>query len=252
MDAHAWLSHCRWPELAEPYATALREAVAFSVARFAPLGLIASGTIIQGQPHPASDLDLYVIHAPLWRQRLQRFFHGVPAELFVNPPRLVERYLSQEQHEGRPITAHLLSTGFVVLDRDPVIGQLRDRADRILAAHPDPTPERLLNLRYFAATLYEDATDIAGDDPASALLILGQALPLMLEYAYLAANHYVPRHKEWLAALTEFDPALAALTREFYTAGDAASRLAAAEALAGRTIGVRGFFEWESTPEEVV
>jgi hypothetical protein len=44
------IQDCRFPELPEPYDSALREAVAYVLDRVEPLGIIASGTIVRGNP----------------------------------------------------------------------------------------------------------------------------------------------------------------------------------------------------------
>lgn len=49
---------CRFPGLREPYATALRDAVAFALTRTQPIGIVAAGTIIRGNPDRSSDIDL--------------------------------------------------------------------------------------------------------------------------------------------------------------------------------------------------
>lgn len=119
------LAQCRWPVLEEPYGGALHEAVRYIFEHWQPKGIIASGTIVRGNPSPSSDLDLFVLHRAPERQRVQRFFAGVPAEVFVNPPERVERYFEGERREGRLITTHMLATGFVVYDADPVVEDLR-------------------------------------------------------------------------------------------------------------------------------
>ena len=53
----------------------------------------------------------YVIHAQPQRQRLQRRFHGVPAEIFVNPPHTIRGYFENEHRDGRPCTVHMFVTG---------------------------------------------------------------------------------------------------------------------------------------------
>ncbi len=245
------LAPCRWPPLPAPYDQALRDAVAFILQRFEVLGVVASGTIIRGSPGPSSDLDIYVVHARPTRQRIQRFFYRVPAEIFVNPVTAIKGYFRTEQKEGRPLTAHMLATGFVILDRDPVVEQLRQRAQALLAEPPNPGEDQLTWLRYGAALRYEDALDIASTQPAGANMILSSAIHAMLQYRFWKANRYLPGDKDLLDTLGEIDPALAASAREFYETADIARRLALAEAIAKRTIEARGFFEWESTLEEV-
>lgn len=83
----------------------------FIFSRFAPLGIIASGTIIRGTPDPSSDLDICVIHQPMFRQRLQRFFNDVSTEIFVNPVAAIERCFDQERAAQRPCLAHMSRRG---------------------------------------------------------------------------------------------------------------------------------------------
>jgi hypothetical protein len=242
---------CRWPGLSEPYAGALQEAVRFLLDRFDLAGIVASGSIIQGNPDPASDLDLYAIHREPRRQRIQRLFDGVRAELFVNPASAIRGYFREERQAGRPCTAHMLATGFVVLAQDPLVAVLLAEAREELAKRPDLSPLELTWKRYGAADGYENAMDIAVRDPANASLILHQAVREMVEYQFLAANRWLPRTKRLLADLAEWDGELGRLARSYYQESDPSTRFALAEAIAHRTIGATGFFEWESKLEDV-
>lgn len=242
---------CSWPPLGPPYDQALQAAVRFILAHFEVSGILVSGTILRGNPGLTSDLDLCVVHTRPQRQRLQRFFNGVPAEIFVNPLARIEAYMHEEKTEGRPITAHMWATGFVILDRDPAISGLRQRARAYLAMKPDYPASHLAASRYLAATLYEDARDIAGSDPANAALILAESVHKMLHYCFYCLNEYVPREKDLLGALAKVDPSLAGLARQFYSDPPFERRLALAAEIASRTIATQGFFEWESPLEDV-
>lgn len=246
------LDQCVWPDLAERYNRALHEAVRFVLQRFDVFGIVVSGTIVRGNPDPTSDLDVYVIHREQFRQRIQKFFDGVPAEIFVNPPQVIRQYFDREQKEGRPCTAHMLATGFVVLARDPVVDELRAQARGLLAHPPQNTPLGLDIARYMVACTYEDAMDVVERDSATAQMLLGQAVSGMLGFCFKKADRFVPRRKELLRTLAEIDPETAELATEFFTATDLNARLRLAERLADRTVGARGFFEWETVPEVVV
>src|SRR5436190_21778721 len=102
---------CNFPQLPDKYDRALREAVAFVLERFEPVGILAAGTIVRGTPDAASDLDVWVIHLEPVRQRLQKFFNGVPAEIFMNPTCVIQKYFVQHQGNARPISAHMMATG---------------------------------------------------------------------------------------------------------------------------------------------
>ena len=245
------LALCTWPDLSERYNNALRLAVTHILGRYSPVGIIAAGSILRRTPHPSSDLDIYVLHLAPFRQRLQKFFNGVPAEIFVNPPAAVEGYFTSEQASARPITAHMLVNGFVILDQHPVVEQLRRRARDLLATPPTLTPAQHTWKRYSASNLLEDALDVASNDPQSAQIFLAQAVFAMLQYHFESNGRFIPRTKELLSQLDALDPPLAALAREFYANGNFAARLVAAQQIADRTVKVRGFFEWESDPEQV-
>ena len=117
---------CRWPELPERTDVALRDAVSYILDRFDVHGIVAAGTHISGQPDPSSDLDIYVVHVHPQRQRIQKRFNGLATEIFVNPPVVIRRYFEQEIRQ--PLTAHMLATGFVVLDNAAIVEELREEA----------------------------------------------------------------------------------------------------------------------------
>lgn len=240
------LAECRWPDLAEPYGSALHDAVTFILGRYEPLGIVASGTIVRGAPDPNSDLDLFVIHAPLERQRLQRRFHGVPAEIFVNPPAAVRKSFTEEQADGRPLAAHMLATGFVILARDVVVEELRSEAANLLDRPPVLSEEQTTWERYIAASMLEDAVDVAPRDAAAANALLVQAVLAMLRFAFLRRGLFAPRAKDLIAATVELDDELGTLARRFFLEGSHETKLALAGQIADRTIEAQGFFEWDS------
>ena len=246
------IEECRFPALDEPYDCALREAVAWVLERYQPLGIVATGSIIRGNPGPTSDHDLYVLVEGKTKQRFQRVFNGVPAEIFVNPPAAVDGYLDREAREHRRVTAHMLATGFVVLDRDPAVARLRGRAIALNDAAPDLSEAQVTWLRYAAALVLEDAEDVRESDPDSASLLLANAVIEMLRYVFFAReNRLIPRWKELIGEIDALDPETGTLAREFLRAPSLDERFELARALADRVVGARGFFEWESDPEEV-
>lgn len=245
------LKKCNWPNLENKYDLALREAVAFILNNFNVSGIIASGTILRGNPDPTSDLDVYVIHQAPFRQRLQKYFNGVPAEIFVNPPAMVEQYFSDERTARRPITAHMLSTGFVVLERDPVVATLRQRAGEVLADPPDSSSEGITMARYLVAALYEDALDVVARDPGTGQMLLARAVTEMVQYEFVQANRYLPRPKELLTIFADINIEAAQLAQMFFVEPALETRLILAEQLADQILGVRGFFEWESIPDKM-
>lgn len=242
---------CQWPNLSERYDKALRATVTYILDNFDVHGIIVSGSIIRGNPNAGSDFDTVVIHAKPERQRIQKFFHGVPAEIFVNPPAAIRGYMRDEQKSGRPSDAHMLTTGFVILDRDPIVQTLIQEAEVAIAKRPGLTPQELTVKRYFAADYFENAVDIAQSDPANASLILHKAVQDMIEYHFLVTNQWQPRVKEMLAGLSKSDAVLGALAYQFYEGPDLTEKFKIAKELAQQILGETGFFEWESVPEKL-
>src|SRR5262245_14981351 len=120
-----------WPTPAVARAVAAIEAHAR--ATYAPLGIVVAGSIVRGEAGPTSDLDVFVIHDQPWRLRDQRWFEGIPAELFVNPPGQVRRYFRNEHGDGRPCTAHMFATGVALPPVAPIVEALVAEAHDWLA-----------------------------------------------------------------------------------------------------------------------
>jgi len=245
------LAQCHWPTLGESYDGALREAVTFIVTHFAVHGIIVSGSIISGNASPSSDLDIMVLHTQPQRQRLQRFFHGVPTEIFVNSPQAIRTYFAEECKDGRPSTAHMWANGFVVLNADPLVDSLRQEAAAWLQKSPDPTPLALTMKRYFNADAFENALDLVDHDPAMALLLMHTAIWQMVNDRFLMANRPIPRHKAILAKLKELDPPAAAAVERFLLEPALPTKWELGKAAAHLLNGAIGFFEWETAPETI-
>jgi predicted nucleotidyltransferase len=96
-----YISRCSWPNLPEPFATALRHAVDFIFQELEPVGVIACGSIIRGTAHPSSDLDLHVVHYHPHHRFVFRRFEGVPAEILVHSPAALRKYFAEEDRDGR-------------------------------------------------------------------------------------------------------------------------------------------------------
>lgn len=239
-------SQCVWPPLTEPFATALHHAVDFIFHEVEPVGVVASGTIILGRHHRASDLDLYVIHLAPFRRRIQRYFHGVPAEIFINPPAEIRAYFADEDAAGRRLTAHMLATGAVVVDADPVVDALRSEARQWLGKSTSMSAFDRVSSRYTIASRLEDALDLLDSDETSAAMLLGEAVLAMLEYFCKAEHGRIPRRKDLLAEIAGEHPDLATHVTAFFRATPLAERAELACEIADRTLGARGFFEWDS------
>lgn len=237
------------PTLPQPYDAALREAVTYLLARFEPLAIVASGTIIRGTPHASSDLDLVVIHDQPWRQQVQRIFHGVPAEMFVNPPFQVRRAFVSEARHARPVLAHMLATGVVVHDSTGITAELQKEARDVMAAGSQVDAAWLEMRRYAVATAFEDACDIAAEDPIRSRSIAVQALCGAVEWWFPAQGFWQPRSKDLFIEFERLRPELGRVARAAIEESTLPEMLDAIAAVLQATIGVTGFFSWETAPE---
>ena len=93
--------------------------------------------------------------------------------------------------------------------------------------------------------------DIVERNPAGANMLVSEAVRQMLQFAFLKAGRFIPRDKDILDALTNMDSDLASKAQLFFESGDWTRRMHLATELADRILQVRGFFEWDSEPEDV-
>jgi hypothetical protein len=229
--------------LEDRHRSALEQALAWLPEVAPPIGVLVSGSIVRGNPHPASDLDIVVLHDAPWRRRFQRWFNGTPVEVFFNSEAWLRHSLQKETAQGRPVMAHMLATGATLLDTEDRLAALRKEALTILEKGPGFSPDALLRDRYAAATQVEDALDFHDEDTADA-----RQVRALVRHAFLKENQFLPRPKERLQVLAQSQPELARRL-------SAALQLPHSEALTAlreaseSLIGGAGFFEWDSEPE---
>jgi hypothetical protein len=234
-----------------PYDRAIAELEAHVRSTYRSLGILVAGSIVRGEAGPTSDLDVVVIHDEAWRERDQRRFAGVPAELFVNPPGQIRRYFANGHATGEPDTAHMLATGELLGAADPVVVDLIGEAHAWLARRLEPAASELTAKRYAVVDMLDDARDVIASDPAAATLLLAEAVRQTIAYAFWRRARFQPRRKDAFAALDRIDPEAGQLARAWAAATGAGDALAAAEALALHVVGERTFFAWTSDREPV-
>jgi hypothetical protein len=214
-----------------------------------PVGIVVSGSIIRGNPGPSSDLDIVVLHDQPWRRRVQRLFNGTPTELFFNTQEWLEHDIHDQAAHARPVMAHMLATGILVKDSENRMAGLIRAAQEVLAQGPGLKPAVLLRERYLAACLVEDALDFEGKDTADARQLLALAVDALAKQAYIQANRHLPRLKERLELLATFAPDLAQLLSRALREAPA-DAMGALRLASERALGVSGFFEWDSGPDD--
>jgi hypothetical protein len=235
--------------MAPHHQLALQQALAWITTYFEPLGVVASGSIVRGNPHATSDLDLHVVHEKAFRQRVQKRFNGVPCEIFVNNPAQVRAYFASELRQNRPVTAHLLATGQVVHGHDnPHLLALVEEASYYATLANPLTQEQATFRKYGLATLLEDAADTLATDEATSLYLLDQVVAQLVEFVFAAHQRPLPRIKERLQVLGEVDATVGRDVRQYYQPVGAAQKYAVAKALVLHVAEAAAFFEWSSVP----
>jgi hypothetical protein len=211
-----YAAQCRWPSLPEPFATALRQAVAYIFQEVDPVGIVATGTIIRGAAHANSDLDLYVIHLASHRRRIQRRFSGVPAEIFINPPSAVRGYFDDEDRDGRRLTAHMLATGVVIFSTGTVVDELRAEATQWLVKDTPISAFERVSMRYTIASRLEDALDVLATDDVTAAMLLAETVLAMLEFICKADDGQFPAERTSWRTWERSTPRSRSLLRSFF------------------------------------
>lgn len=191
------------------------------------------------------------MHEPAWRQRAQRFFNGVPAEMFVNPAFQIRRQMTNDAASGRPVMAHLLATGVTLGDATGIMATLQQEAQDNLAAGPTVPIETITQFRYRIASGFEDAVDIRDIDPDRAYAVVAEALSEAVRLHFLQQGRWLPRSKALLADLDDLDPELGGEVRSALRASSLDRRIDRATPIIRRIVGASGFFAWESAPQEL-
>lgn len=229
------------------YTIALDKALTWVRKDFKPIGIIVSGSIIRGNPDLNSDFDIYVIHKDTFRQRIQRYFDGIPCEIFINNFRHVYGYLEQEHKENRPVTAHMISTGKVIDGADNLkLQKLIQSAKEFLMKSPPLTDTKRINMRYAISTLFEDATDVKDTDILTGTYFLNKLVSDIIDYTFRNNCIPLPRPKERIQYLEQNYPDIGKLIAGYYRTQGFYDKYGIAKTLVGMTIGEYGFFEWAS------
>ena len=170
------------------------------------LGLLFAGSSAYGAPMHNSDVDLYVLIRPSWRQRRNRLIEGVVVEMFINPVHQIHRELD----DGPNATVDMFARGRIVSDPAGVVTELVERAQRIADQPPQaPDETQLFFIRLRPSDFLHDAEDLVDHDPTAARMLLGTALQAALEAHWHIQGRRAPSPKRRLAALRSEAPALA-------------------------------------------
>jgi len=214
---------------------------------FNPIAIIVTGSIVRGNPNINSDFDIYVIHEESYRQRVQKYFDGVPCEIFVNNFKHVYDYFEEEYKLNRPISAHMVATGTVMMGAaNPELKKLIETANKFLIKTPVIDDAKRTATKYTISTMFEDASDLKNTDPVTSKLFLNKMMLDLMDFVFLDNGIPQPRPKERIKYLTSNYPDLGKLISDYYEAENFNDQYLIAQELVMRVCGERGFFEWDS------
>lgn len=167
-----------------------------------------SGSVIRGEAHDRSDLDIAII-AENEEPRWATFVEGDwPIEVFVETPETYAARFASEVKRRRPLFLALCAENIVLTDKAELGRKVKEEAQRILQEGPPAlTAEEIAGYRFELTWMLDDLAD--ADDVYEARLIAN-------DVAGTAATVYLVRNQQWrgfgkwlLRDLHRFNPDLA-------------------------------------------
>lgn len=177
------------------------------------LGVLLVGSLASGTPRPQSDIDLFAVIRPSWRQRRTFLVQNIQVELFLNP---VHQIRAEFQSPFDPATLKMFVQGRILLDAEGIVGQLVQEAQQIWD-QPRPTidPRIADSLRYTLVELLKDAQDLLDVDEEAAFgIMIASALRAALDVYYRVQRRWPAAPKAQLHDLEQHDPEIGRLVRQ--------------------------------------
>jgi hypothetical protein len=177
------------------------------------LGVLLVGSHAYGIPRPQSDIDLFAIIRPSWRQRRTLFMEGVEVEIFLNP---IQQVRAELHDTDRSATIGMFAQGRILFDPTGLVKQLVQEAQDIWQQpRPPVTPGSSLHfsLRYSCVDLLKDAQDLLTVDENAAEWVMFATLQSALNAYYHIQRRWSVKPKYQLSDLEQHAPDLAQLVR---------------------------------------
>ncbi|MEW5867054.1 MAG: hypothetical protein AB1774_09395 [Bacillota bacterium] len=216
------------------------------------LGMLLGGSVAYGIPCRRSDLDIYVIIRPSWRQRRTVVVGDVEVELFINPVHRIRKEFKDVDHDS---TFAMFAQGRILYDPDGVMATLVKEA-REVWEQPRPAlpPDALPLLRYIPTDVLKDAQDLAETDEVAANYLIFMTLQATLDAYYKIQRRWPVKPKHLLRDLHGHAPDIEQAVRQILSGeGSAEERCVLLSRLVEQVLepvgGLLG--EWESVPEQL-
>lgn len=226
---------------------ALTEAINWIEENYSAIGIIASGSIIRGNPGKESDFDIFVIHEKSFRQRVQKYFNQVPCEIFVNNIDHINASFLAEQKANRPVTAHMISTGKVIKgsENEHVKTAIRNAGD-FKNKPREITEMDIVRDKYSITNLLEDANDTISEDALTCEYILNRTLDKFIDFWFVLNQIPLPRIKERMITLKNKDLDIYNQIQSIFNQNSLSQKLTQTNELIESFVSEKGFFEWQS------
>lgn len=158
--------------------------------------------------------------------------------------------MQRDAESGRPVMIHMIATGIIVRDTNDTMRYLQHDARQRLRGGPLVSDEALTAMRYSIATEFEDTLDILHEDTDRAGAMATSSLLQAIRLRFLQEGRWLPREKQLLGALDDFDRDLGLACREAIRAMPA-ERVRLSQPIIEGLAGSSHFFAWESSRQEV-
>ena len=213
------------------------------------LGVMVTGSVAYGTPMKGSDLDLFALIRPAWRQRRRFAVDGVDVDLYINPVERIRTKMGGDYNK----TIDMFAKGRIVHDPQGLIAELIAEARQIKESPPRP-PTDTYNLRYRPTEALRDAEDLADADAQAAELQLAVALRESLEAMFRREGKRPPKPKHLLQLVAEHAPDIAGDARRVLdSAVPIGERIELLRQLTQRILAPAGglLLEGETKPEQL-
>jgi hypothetical protein len=243
-------------DISERYRHALQKVVDKLHEEFGPdlLGLLLAGSVAYGTSYTRSDLDIFVIIEPSWRQRRAIFVDSIEVDLFINPPQKIREYFADTDDSASTIT--MFARGRILYDPTGIMQTLAAEAKQLYEQPtPELTPQALLLLRYGLTDMLKDAQDLAETDPEAAAYQISLTLQAVLDAYYKLQRRWQPKPKHLLRDLHAHSPEIERRVRVILSAeGIPHERCERLAELVDTVLSPVGgtVHEWQTSPEVVV
>jgi predicted nucleotidyltransferase len=174
------------------------------------VGLLLAGSAAAGTPMRNSDIDLYVLIRPSWRQRRNVVVEGVEVEMFINPAHQIRRELG----DSLDSTVDMFSRGQIHYDPHGVVEEHVEQATDVASERPaEPDETQVYFIRYRPSDLLRDTEDLAEVDPVAAEMLLGITLQAVIRAHWELRGLPPPKSKRLLQAVRDEAPDVALLAQ---------------------------------------